>query len=133
MGTPEYMSPEQIKGSYGSEADIWSAGVIIYLAMCGVPPFWASSRDSVKELIAKKEVSFRFRGWASISSDCKDCIAKMLTKDPFKRATSVEILGEGGREGGREEEGVKATFANLIIEPDTYILLSFLFLQGIHG
>ena len=93
MGTPEYMAPEQILGSYGPEIDMWSAGVVMYLAMCGVPPFWASSRPAVKEAILSKDVSFASPKWAIVSGECKDLISRMLNKNPRKRATPLTILG----------------------------------------
>ena len=88
------MAPEQIKGCYGPEVDIWSAGVVMYLAMGGVHPFWASSREAVKDAILSKEASFKYGAWLAVSNECKDCIASMLLKEPLKRATARDVLGE---------------------------------------
>ncbi|CAI5477456.1 unnamed protein product [Closterium sp. Yama58-4] len=94
LGTPEYMAPELLLGSYGPEVDVWSAGVVTYVSICGHPPFWASASmgQSLQEAILTRDVTFATPGWVGVSAGCKELIRRMLHKNPRKRITLLEVL-----------------------------------------
>ncbi|KAL2634710.1 hypothetical protein R1flu_006189 [Riccia fluitans] len=92
VGSPYYIAPEVLKKSYGPEADVWSAGVILYILLSGIPPFWAENEDAIFNLILNQEVRFNSHTWKSISAEAKDLIQKLLIRNPIKRPTAREAL-----------------------------------------
>jgi len=51
-GTPGYVAPEILLGKgYGREVDYWSIGVILYIMLCGFPPFFEENNQKLFEMI----------------------------------------------------------------------------------
>ena len=92
-GTPSYVAPEVISGEpYGPECDVWSCGVILYVLLCGFPPFWAESDPALYELIRRGEFSFPAPYWDAVSDSAKELVRGMLVVDPAKRMTPEQVL-----------------------------------------
>lgn len=92
-GTPMYMAPEVINAhEYSQQCDIWSIGVIMYILLCGEPPFLASSEEKLFELIRKGNLSFEDPVWDSVSDCAKTVLHQLMKVDPAHRITAKELL-----------------------------------------
>lgn len=87
---PFYDAPEVINKAYDSKCDIWSAGVILYVLLCGYPPFNGKTSVEVSKIILKGKFSFASGNWVSVSKEAKDLILKMLIYDPKERISASE-------------------------------------------
>ncbi|KAF9664728.1 hypothetical protein SADUNF_Sadunf16G0048300 [Salix dunnii] len=92
VGSPYYMAPEVLKRNYGPEVDVWSAGVILYILLCGVPPFWAETEQGVAQAIIRSVINFKRDPWPKVSENAKDLVRKMLDPDPKHRLTAQQVL-----------------------------------------
>jgi len=93
-GTPGYVAPEILKNQgYDSGAvDLWSAGVILYILLCGFPPFYEEELPALFEQILHARYDFPSPWWDKISKDAKDLVQKLLELDPKKRLTATQVL-----------------------------------------
>ncbi|CAI8598717.1 unnamed protein product [Vicia faba] len=92
VGSPYYVAPEVLKKRYGPEADVWSAGVILYILLSGVPPFWAENEQGIFEQVFHGDLDFASDPWPAISESAKDLVRKMLVRDPRRRMTAYQVL-----------------------------------------
>ncbi|KAL4505982.1 hypothetical protein ABPG72_013743 [Tetrahymena utriculariae] len=91
-GTPGYVAPDIILGQgYDKTIDYWSVGVILYIMLCGFPPFYSENNDELFELIVQGKFEFPSPAWDSISNEAKDLIKGLLTVDPKKRFNYEKI------------------------------------------
>jgi len=97
VGTPGYIAPEVLElletgDPYGKEVDLWSVGVILYILLCGFPPFHGETEDDIYDKISAGEWQFISPYWDDVSEDAKDLIRKLLVLDRQKRFTAEQAL-----------------------------------------
>lgn len=92
VGSPYYMAPEVLKRNYGPEVDVWSAGVILYILLCGVPPFWAETDEGIVKSIIRSVIDFGRDPWPKVSDSAKDLVRRMLDTNSYTRLTAQQVL-----------------------------------------
>lgn len=92
VGSPFYIAPEVLAGGYNQAADVWSAGVILYILLSGVPPFWGKTKSKIFDAVRTADLRFSSDLWDHISESAKDLISGMLCVDPSKRLTAKQVL-----------------------------------------
>ncbi|KAK4763071.1 hypothetical protein SAY86_008839 [Trapa natans] len=92
VGSAYYIAPEVLKRRYGPEADIWSIGVMLYIFLCGVPPFWSENENGIFNAILTGHIDFTSDPWPAISPGAKDLVKKMLNTDRSQRLTAFQVL-----------------------------------------
>ena len=94
VGSPFYIAPEVLTGGYNQAADVWSAGVILYILLSGMPPFWGKTKSRIFDAVRAADLRFPFDPWDRISDSAKDLIRGMLRRDPSQRFTAQQVLGK---------------------------------------
>lgn len=86
-GTPSYVAPEVLrKTDYSSKVDMWSAGVLLYVCLCGFPPFSDTlGPPSLKEQIAQGIFAFYSPYWDEIDDSVLHLISHLLVVNPTNR------------------------------------------------
>ncbi|NXO70070.1 DCLK2 kinase, partial [Phainopepla nitens] len=94
-GTPTYVAPEIIaETGYGLKVDIWAAGVITYILLCGFPPFRSENnlQEDLFDQILVGKLEFPSPYWDNITDSAKELISLMLHVNAEARYTAAQIL-----------------------------------------
>jgi len=114
VGSVEFMAPEVVESLVGVEAnsydkrcDLWSLGVIMYMLLCGYPPFYGvcgsdcgwergeackDCQDMLFTSIQEGRYEFPDREWATLSPESKDLIRHLLVRDAHARFSAEQVL-----------------------------------------
>jgi len=93
VGTPAFMAPELCKGGVtfsGQLADIWAIGATMFMLRFGHPPFVANNILALYAKIQSDPLVFP-TAVAPLDPGLKELLEGMLTKDPYKRSTLVQV------------------------------------------
>lgn len=95
--TPYYVAPEVLgPEKYDKSCDIWSTGVIMYILICGYPPFYSHGGQPIspgmKKRIRSGQYEFPKREWSNVSADCKNLIKQCLKTNPEERPNIDQVI-----------------------------------------
>ncbi|KAK2830321.1 hypothetical protein Q5P01_018252 [Channa striata] len=94
-GTPTYVAPEILcETGYGVAVDVWALGVILYILLCGFPPFRSRDRDQEElfQLIKQGQLHFPSPYWDPVSEEARSLVKALLRPDPTVRLTAGQTL-----------------------------------------
>ncbi|CAM9191729.1 unnamed protein product [Discosporangium mesarthrocarpum] len=90
VGTPYTIAPECLSGAYTQACDLWSLGVLVFMLLCGEPPF--TGKDDFEVLASVKAAKWKWAKGTNVSADAKDFVSRLLVLDPNRRLTAEEAL-----------------------------------------
>ena len=93
-GTPGYVAPEILnnKGYDSSAVDMWSTGVILYILLCGFPPFYEEELPALFDSILKARYDFPSPWWDNVTPGAKELVKALLHLDPKTRLTAEQTM-----------------------------------------
>jgi serine/threonine protein kinase len=103
-GTVGYTAPEIVKDErYSKSVDMWALGCVLYTLLCGFPPFYDESIQTLTEKVARGQYTFLSPWWDDISKSAQDLVSHLLTVDPDKRYNIKQFLNHPWIKESQEE------------------------------
>ncbi|KAF7653696.1 hypothetical protein LDENG_00079600 [Lucifuga dentata] len=95
--TPYYVAPEVLgPDTYDRSCDMWSLGVIMYILLCGYPPFYSNHglaiSPGMKRRIRNGQYEFPNPEWCDVSEEAKQLICHLLKTEPTQRMSITEFM-----------------------------------------
>jgi calcium-dependent protein kinase len=78
-----------LEGNYNEKCDIWSCGVILYILLCGYPPFNGHTDSEILKKVRQGVFEFENQDWSCISTEARALIRNMLQRDINKRYSAL--------------------------------------------
>ncbi len=91
-GTPYYIAPEVLNNNYDEKCDLWSIGVILYILLCGYPPFNGANDDQIIKRVKQGKYRTDDEEWTNISPEAIDLVNRLLTYNPNDRISAMQAL-----------------------------------------
>ncbi|CAG9819242.1 unnamed protein product [Phaedon cochleariae] len=115
VGSAEFMAPEVVEAfigdsettAYDKRCDLWSLGVIMYILLCGYPPFYgkcgrdcgwergdncSACQELLFQSIQEGRYDFPYAEWRNISDEAKELISSLLVKNARQRISAQKVL-----------------------------------------
>ena len=92
-GTPGYLAPEVLdRAGYDEQVDNWAAGVVLYIVLCGFPPFYDEETTQLHQSIRAARYDFPSPYWDHVSIHSQRLIQSLLVVDPHARLSAQQAL-----------------------------------------
>ena len=92
IGTSYFIAPEVLNRNYNEKCDVWSCGVLLFILLCGKPPFWGESDKEIIEKVKFGVPDWRKEEWENVSPEGQEFVKLLLNVKPGNRPTASEAL-----------------------------------------